>query len=83
MLFKNGKEKIAKRVLKTTKKTEQEILVDCTTANQMYLWHCTEKDLLTPFYDYKYKVGASIKNHIADIKLIAHQLKKVGRQGSG
>jgi hypothetical protein len=69
-------------------KTEQEILVDCTTANQM--WNLltaqhrersadNQHDLLARFYDYKYKVGASMKNHIADIKSIAHQLKEVGR----
>jgi hypothetical protein len=57
MIFKNGKEKIAEHVLKTTKKTEQEILVDCTTANQMYLWHCTEKDLLTDFTTTSTKSG--------------------------
>ncbi|KAI9552221.1 hypothetical protein GHT06_022566 [Daphnia sinensis] len=75
-------------ILKTTKKTEQEILVDCTNANQM--WNLltaqhrersadNQHDLLARFYDYKYKVGAGMKNHIADIKSIAHQLKEVGR----
>lgn len=42
-----------------------------STDNQHYL--------LARFYDYKYKVGASMKNHIADIKSIDHQLKEVGR----
>jgi hypothetical protein len=70
--------------LKTTKKTEQEILVDCTTANQMWNLLTAQHrersaDLLARFYDYKYKVGASMKNHIADIKSIAHQLKDIGR----
>ncbi len=71
-------------ILKTTKKTEQEILVDCTTANQMWNLLTAQHrersaDLLARFYDYKYKVGASMKNHIADIKSIAHQLKDIGR----
>ncbi|EFX63218.1 hypothetical protein DAPPUDRAFT_268851 [Daphnia pulex] len=79
-------------ILKTTKKTEQEILVDCTTSNQM--WNLltaqhrersadNQHDLLARFYDYKYKVGASMKNHIANIKSIAHQLKEVGWQVDG
>ena len=64
------------------------MLIDCTTAHQMWatltaqhLERATDNqhDLLMRYYDYKYQSGTDMKNHIANIKSIAHQLGEVGR----
>lgn len=68
--------------------SQQRILIDCTTANQMWTTLTAQHveraadnqhDLLVRFYEYNHQVGTDMKNHVANIKFIAHQLGEVGR----
>ena len=66
----------------------QQILVDCKTANQMWVnltaQHLEQAndnlyDLQARFYQYQHKEPFSVKTHIAEIKAIAHHLSEVGK----
>ena len=52
-----------------------------TTLTAQHLERASDNqhDLLMRYYDYKYQPETDMKNHIANIKSIAHQLEEVGR----
>ena len=74
-------------LLSTVEVSQQRLLLSCTNANEMWealsaqhMEHAEDNqhDLMTSFFDYSYKPGRSIKEHIADIKHIDHLLKDAG-----
>ena len=80
--------KARRYILRTTKLSEQHVLVACTTANQMWttlsaqhLERATDNlfDLQARFYQYSYDASSNMKTHIAKIQTIAHHLGEVGR----
>ncbi|KAI9554976.1 hypothetical protein GHT06_020265 [Daphnia sinensis] len=75
-------------ILSTVEISQQRILIDCTSAYQMWqalsaqhLEQASDNlyDLQARFYQYQYKKGNDMKTHIADIKAIAHHLSEVGK----
>jgi hypothetical protein len=73
-------------ILSTVEIPQQRILVDCTSAYQMWqalsAQHLEQASdnlyyLQARFYQYQYKEGNDMKTHIADIKAIAHHLTEV------
>jgi hypothetical protein len=75
-------------ILSTIEVSQQRILIDCTSANQMWqalsaqhLEQASDNlyDLQARFYQYQYKEGNDMKTHIADIKAIAHHLGEVDK----
>ena len=74
--------------MSTVEISQQRILIDCTTAHQMWqalsaqhLEQASDNlyDLQARFYQYQYKEGNDMKTHIADIKAIAHHLSEVDK----
>ncbi|EFX62946.1 hypothetical protein DAPPUDRAFT_336172, partial [Daphnia pulex] len=75
-------------ILSTVEIPQQRILIDCTSANQMWqalsaqhLEQASDNlyDLQARFYQYQFKEGNDMKTHIADIKAIAHHLGEVDK----
>lgn len=80
--------KVRGYIVSTVEISQQRILIDCTSAYQMWqalsaqhLEQASDNlyDLQARFYQYQYKEGNDMKTHIADIKAIAHHLSEVDK----
>jgi predicted DCC family thiol-disulfide oxidoreductase YuxK len=74
-------------ILSTVDVTQQRLLLSSTNAHQMWealsaqhMEHAEDNqhDLMSRFYEYQYKPGHGIKEHIAEIKNLAHLLDDAG-----
>lgn len=75
-------------ILSTILISQQQILIDCTSANQMWITLSAQHleqaqenlyNLQARLYEYQRQINNDMKTHIAEIKSLAHHLSEVER----